>query len=228
MSASNQAPISETADIPLAAEDPHLQPLRISSETSTYLTSSGSVYGEGDWLAGGFATHTNTKDRSSLASHGHKAAEAHASEGSTADKAPTALHGQQIGLPAHLSNTPILESNYIQADTQADASYHASSSLQEQAASAIPSAQLLHNMPARNQQSDATVSLGPGMQQSLQQAADKSPSWQVAASAATTSSEQQRSAESASHCMTSPTDSTQTCIPPVQPPRAATCQVCTS
>lgn len=91
---------------PAVSEDPlAMQLAAVPSETNPYL-SSGSMYGDGDWLAEGIKSHRNSNQSPSVQHSSHQASgSVHMHSGL---QHPEGLQEQQAVLPVNVSSKPIL------------------------------------------------------------------------------------------------------------------------
>lgn len=91
---------------PAVSEDPlAMQLAAVPSDTNPYL-SSGSMYGDGDWLAEGIKSHRNSNQSPSVQHGSHQASgSVHMHSGL---QHPEGLQEQQAVLPVNVSSKPIL------------------------------------------------------------------------------------------------------------------------
>lgn len=82
-----------------------MQPTAVPTDSNPYL-SSGSMYGDGDWLAGGINSHRTSNCSPSAKASGHQAADSMQTDSNT--QGPTVLQEQQNILPVSVSSRPIL------------------------------------------------------------------------------------------------------------------------
>lgn len=107
-------PAPAMAGNPLAAEpawSEHpvaMQPTAVPTDSNPYL-SSGSMYGDGDWLAGGINSHRTSNCSPSAKASGHQAADSVQTDSTT--QQPAVLQEQQNILPVNVSSLPILGSS---------------------------------------------------------------------------------------------------------------------
>ena len=104
-------PVPAMAGNPLAAEpawSDHIvamQPTAAPTDSNPYL-SSGSMYGDGDWLAGGINSHRTSNCSPSAKVCSHQAADSVQTDSNT--QGPAVLQEQQNILPVSVSSRPIL------------------------------------------------------------------------------------------------------------------------